>query len=714
MYEKVGGQGVVIVGAGPAGLAPLFAAASVGRLEEVLRLGVTILEQGENLGAGSLGQHAVASDSTAEAFLDLVTRTEEPRLRALCHHPAAQELLRLGRAAAPLTTVAAFLEAAGRTLCEIVADSDGGVVLTGARVTSVRQTRDGRWRTRFVRSGSGSEHEIASSYVVLATGAHQPQRRLEQEQVAGQLLCPRFQDKLLQSGEVLARGGIERVRERLGAKKAPTVAVIGGSTSAGAVALRLLNEVTGLHFEAGAVTLLHRQPLRIFYESEAEAVAEGYTEFRPQDVCSLTGRVVGVYGLRLDSRELIMRARQIGGRPEEPRLRLLQLLPENFGKAQTALEEADLIITALGYRPRLARIFDERGCPVPLVSPQGKEWSVVDERCRVLTAAGTPLKNLLAIGLSVGPKPGRELGGETDFYGQINSLWLWQHTLGLRIVEEITSHAVRPDLEMRKVTLPVHPPAAANVNSSGRPELVRPRPRTGNENIPLMRPDPPRLSEHVAELARIEELGVYSNYGPLNTRFEQELCAKIFGEGGCLAVCNATTGLMMAIREVLDEDRPPTRRYALMPSFTFAATAHAALWCGLTPLLCDIDPETWLPDPASEEALLQRYRGQIAVVIPYATFGNNLDLGRYQDLSERYDVPVVVDAAGSLGSLDERGRGFGTGFAWPIVFSLHATKAFSVGEGGVIYSADSERIRRLRSMGCFGFEESRRSPTWGG
>lgn len=231
--------------------------------------------------------------------------------------------------------------------------------------------------------------------------------------------------------------------------------------------------------------------------------------------------------------------------------------------------------------------------------------------------------------------------------------------------------------------------------------------------LPILRAKPPKLSQHVAELAAIEDSGIYSNYGPVNTQLEREFISSMFREGECLTVCNATIGLMLAIREVIGENRSPRRRYALMPSFTFAATAHAALWCGLTPLLCDIDPETWLPDPHSEQALLERYEGEIAVVVPYATFGNNLDLSHYEEISQRYRVPIVVDAAASLGSIDADGKCFGSGFTWPVVFSMHATKSFSVGEGGIIYCADVERIARLRAMGSFGFGEPRSATVLG-
>jgi dTDP-4-amino-4,6-dideoxygalactose transaminase len=225
-------------------------------------------------------------------------------------------------------------------------------------------------------------------------------------------------------------------------------------------------------------------------------------------------------------------------------------------------------------------------------------------------------------------------------------------------------------------------------------------------NIPLVRPAPPKLSLAVAELQALEQSGVFSNFGPINTRFEQEMVTRFFGgEGACMTVCNATIGLMLAIKEVVGEKAHG--KFALMPGFTFAAAAHAALWCGLTPLLCDIRPDNWAADPAAEVEMLARYAGKIAVIVPYATFGYPIDVERYQRLSSRFGVPVVIDGAASLGTFDANGRGFGSGFAGSVAFSMHATKSFAVGEAGLIYSADPARIARLRIMSSFGFGEPR-------
>jgi dTDP-4-amino-4,6-dideoxygalactose transaminase len=215
------------------------------------------------------------------------------------------------------------------------------------------------------------------------------------------------------------------------------------------------------------------------------------------------------------------------------------------------------------------------------------------------------------------------------------------------------------------------------------------------------------------ELIAIEQSGIYSNFGPVNARFEQAILEAMFGgAGACLTVSNATAGLMIAIQYAIGKNSP-RRRYALMPSFTFAAAAQAALWNGLIPLFCDIDDEFWTPSADAEQALIERYRDEVAVIVPYATFGNGLDLARYQRLSQRYGVPVVVDAAASLGSTDGRGRGFGAGFPFLFVFSLHATKAFAAMEGGLIYSSDPSVLASLRAMSNFGFEVPRLATTRG-
>ena len=230
---------------------------------------------------------------------------------------------------------------------------------------------------------------------------------------------------------------------------------------------------------------------------------------------------------------------------------------------------------------------------------------------------------------------------------------------------------------------------------------------------PLIAPNPPRLSEHRAALERVEASGVFSNNGPEVRAFEAEATAELFGgEGDCLAVANATLGLMIAIR---DAAGPATRerRLALMPALTFAATGLAADWAGLIPLIADIDAEQWSMSAAEEERLLGHYGDRIAVIVPYATFGATIDCERYAWIQRRFGVGVVIDAAASLGTIDRNGRGFASGAPFAVVHSMHATKTFAVGEGGLIHSGDRQLIARLRAMANFGFDGARSATTPG-
>lgn len=222
------------------------------------------------------------------------------------------------------------------------------------------------------------------------------------------------------------------------------------------------------------------------------------------------------------------------------------------------------------------------------------------------------------------------------------------------------------------------------------------------KHIPFLRPNLVRREAYAAYLDQIDDSHVYSNYGPLNTRFEQRLLDEFFaGQGSLTTVANATMGLMLAISLC----RRPKARYALMPSFTFAATPLAAMWCGLEPYFIDIDPDGWHLDIQQVEQTIKHLGSDVAVLIPYATFGSDIDLSRYAAWHDA-GVPVVVDAASSLGTRGDKLH-FGQGFPGTVVFSLHATKSFPIGEGGVVYSSNSESIARLRRAANFGFTSER-------
>jgi dTDP-4-amino-4,6-dideoxygalactose transaminase len=230
-------------------------------------------------------------------------------------------------------------------------------------------------------------------------------------------------------------------------------------------------------------------------------------------------------------------------------------------------------------------------------------------------------------------------------------------------------------------------------------DAVEPRPReTSPPLIHVLRPRLPSASELLPYLQEIDQARWYSNGGPLVTRLEREL-SRHFGlpNLGVVTAANCTLGLtaVLLAREV----RPGS--LCLMPSWTFAATPHAARAAGLVPFFHDVDQRTWALDPNAVRETLKRQASPIGAVMVVSPFGAPIDLHAWEKFEDDTGVPVVVDAA----------AGFDTArpSRIPSVVSLHATKILGAGEGGFIITADPRLRERLTACCNFGFMDSRKA-----
>ena len=425
---------VVIVGGGPAGTALLTAATKRGLLPRFAQ-GLVLVERDEVVGGGRLGRYAINSDSTAETFLTAVKDNAHPELAALVDHPVGRAVAKhSGVMGVPLAEAGPLLRETGDRLATLVAHH-GGTVLTGHEVLGTRQLPGGLWSTTIRRRADGTEFEQVSRNVVIATGGHQPLDRLATAQVAGAPLRDLAAERLMQSDEVLALGGLARVADLLAGKRAPRVAVIGGSTSALTAVALMLRSRPGIPFGAGGITLLHRRPLRPFYPSVEAAHAEGFTDFTADDICPVSGFVYRLAGFRLEARELVLRMLQVDGRAPDPRVATHRITGDEDETARAILRDADVVVAALGYRPYALPVAGTDGSPLDLAAAHDRP--MVDPHCRVIDAAGAPVPGLYGIGLAAGFVPWGRLGGEKSFRGQANGLWLWQNDVGLMIVDQI-------------------------------------------------------------------------------------------------------------------------------------------------------------------------------------------------------------------------------------------------------------------------------------
>jgi dTDP-4-amino-4,6-dideoxygalactose transaminase len=182
-----------------------------------------------------------------------------------------------------------------------------------------------------------------------------------------------------------------------------------------------------------------------------------------------------------------------------------------------------------------------------------------------------------------------------------------------------------------------------------------------------------------------------TNNGAYVQEFERRL-ARFLGVDHCIAVCNATVGLEIAIR-ALD-----LKGEVIVPSFSFVATAHALQWQEIVPVFCDIDPQTHTIDAARiPDLLTPRTTGIIGVHV----WGRPCDTRALSELAATYRLRLLYDAAHAFGcSHGDRMIG---GFGDAEVFSFHATKMVNSFEGGAITTNDPNLAERIRLMTNFGF-----------
>ena len=182
-----------------------------------------------------------------------------------------------------------------------------------------------------------------------------------------------------------------------------------------------------------------------------------------------------------------------------------------------------------------------------------------------------------------------------------------------------------------------------------------------------------------------------TNDGPFLREFEQRI-ADLVGVKHCIAMCNGTVALEIAIRAL------GMKGEVIVPSFTFIATAHALQWQGITPVFCDIDPRTQTLDPGKvEQTITPRTTGIIGVHV----WGHTCDIEALAEIAARHGLKLLFDAAHAF-ACSYKGRMIGS-FGDAEVFSFHATKFFNTLEGGAVATNDSELAKKLRSMRNFGF-----------
>ena len=195
-----------------------------------------------------------------------------------------------------------------------------------------------------------------------------------------------------------------------------------------------------------------------------------------------------------------------------------------------------------------------------------------------------------------------------------------------------------------------------------------------------------------------------SSVGRYVDQFEVML-AEYTGAKHAVAVVNGTAAMHIALK--LAGVQPDDE--VLVPALCFVATANAVTHCGAVPHFVDSHLDTMGIDPAAlsdhlrtiaevtPAGLRNRHTGRrIGAIVPMHTYGHPVDIDVLLEVAGRYGLPIVEDAAESLGST-YRGRHTGT-FGALGILSFNGNKIITTGGGGAILTDDSELARRAKHL----------------
>jgi pyridoxal phosphate-dependent aminotransferase EpsN len=182
--------------------------------------------------------------------------------------------------------------------------------------------------------------------------------------------------------------------------------------------------------------------------------------------------------------------------------------------------------------------------------------------------------------------------------------------------------------------------------------------------------------------------------GPNVDAFEKEL-AEYVGSKGAAAVSSGTAAIHLALR-LLDVQQGDK---VFCSSLTFIASANPILYQGAEPVFIDSEPDTWNMSPLALERAMEEAKKESKLpkaVIVVNLYGQSAKMDEILAICNHYQVPVVEDAAESLGSI-YKGKKSGT-FGKFGIYSFNGNKIITTSGGGMLVSDDVEALQKARFL----------------
>ena len=181
--------------------------------------------------------------------------------------------------------------------------------------------------------------------------------------------------------------------------------------------------------------------------------------------------------------------------------------------------------------------------------------------------------------------------------------------------------------------------------------------------------------------------------GPNVNGFEDDLKKFVGGEKEVVALCSGTAAVHLAL--IACGVGPGDE--VIVQSFTFCASSHPITYLGATPVFVDSERETWNMDPElMEEAIKDRIAKtgrKPKAIVPVALYGMPYQIARIMEIADKYEIPVIEDAAEGFGSR-YNGQVLGT-FGKYGVLSFNGNKMITTSGGGALICPDKNEWQKV-------------------
>ncbi len=201
----------------------------------------------------------------------------------------------------------------------------------------------------------------------------------------------------------------------------------------------------------------------------------------------------------------------------------------------------------------------------------------------------------------------------------------------------------------------------------------------------------PHMSDEGFEMEYIQEAFDTNWIAPLGknvNEFENELASKV-GSKAAAALVSGTSAIHLALKAAGVGERD----IVFCPTLTFSATANPIIYQNATPVFIDSDYKSWNMCPKALEEAFQKYPDVKAVIVVHL-YGLSADMDKIMAICKKHNVPVIEDAAESLGTY-YKGKHTGT-FGKYGIFSFNGNKIITTSGGGMLVSDNEEKIKKVR------------------